>query len=423
LSAARLVWAVLLVSSVGTLALATWVDPSFASVLGWRQADYHAAAGGLGLSPTILDAIHILLAIVTRLSFIGMGALLFWRKGQEPFALFASTFLITFSVTAVFVGETAMSDPLVAGPLNALLALGQACMVIFLYTFPDGRWVPRGTGWPTLAAVVILFGARFEAVRSWSLFQLLGVPAVIWMFGCVPAQVYRYRRIASPAQRQQIKWGVFGIALNILVSGLTWAIFGYYLPEAFPVLRQPSPEALRYQFVRTLVMSFAALSLPVSLGVAVLRYRLWEIDVIIRRTLVYSTLTGLLALAYFGSVLILQSLSRGLTGDAQSPLITVASTLAIAALSLPLRRRVQAFIDRRFYRRKVDAARTLAAFAATARDETDLERLAARLVQVVQETMRPEPVALWLKRSENRGNESELSVRNAFRNESRTSIE
>jgi len=133
------------------------------------------------------------------------------------------------------------------------------------------------------------------------------------------------------------------------------------------------------------------------MSIAIMRYRLWDIDLVIRRTLQYSLLSGLLALAYFGSVVVLQRIFTALTGQGQNQLVAVVSTLAIAVLSAPLRRRVQDVIDRRFYRKKYDAAKTLAAFAATCRDETDLDKLAESLTNVVQETMQPESVSLWLK--------------------------
>jgi Zn-dependent protease with chaperone function len=141
------------------------------------------------------------------------------------------------------------------------------------------------------------------------------------------------------------------------------------------------------------------LALPICLGIAITRYRLFDIDVIIRRTLIYAILSGLLAVGYLASVLILQNLFGLLTGNSRSELTTVISTLAIAAVFVPLRGAVQRVIDRRLYRRKYDAARTLAAFAAAARDEVELDRLSRQLVTTVQDAMQPEAVSLWLKPS------------------------
>jgi len=148
----------------------------------------------------------------------------------------------------------------------------------------------------------------------------------------------------------------------------------------------------------TFIFYVGILLIPLSIGFSILRYRLYDIDVLINRTLVYGALTGILALVYFGLVIGLQALFHWITGQvSQSPVAIVASTLVIAALFQPLRRRIQAIIDRRFYRRKYDAARTVAAFSATLRQEVDLDQLREQLVVVVQETMQPSQVSLWVR--------------------------
>ena len=198
--------------------------------------------------------------------------------------------------------------------------------------------------------------------------------------------------------RKILKW--IGIVLGSLI-GLSAAalVTAYLLIEAKlnKVYTLP-PETV------SVPASFPAdtQGFPLTLAIAIFRYRLWDIDLLIRRTLVYSVLTAMLALVYFGGVVVLQRIFTRLIGQSQSQLVTVLSTLAIAALFAPLRRRVQDVIDRRFYRKKYDAAKTLAAFAATCRDETDLDKLTARLVEVVQETMQPEHVSLWLKPTNDR---------------------
>jgi hypothetical protein len=138
------------------------------------------------------------------------------------------------------------------------------------------------------------------------------------------------------------------------------------------------------------------------MAIAILRFRLFDIDVIIRRTLQFAILTGLLALTYFGGVVIIQGILSPLTGSSNSPLVTVITTLGIAALFNPLRIRVQDFIDRRFYRKKYNAEQALAQFAATARDEVDMDKLTSALLSVVEDTMQPEKVSLWLKKTKKR---------------------
>jgi hypothetical protein len=186
--------------------------------------------------------------------------------------------------------------------------------------------------------------------------------------------------LREPAARAQLKWIALGI-MSFIVPGI-----GGWLLSYLGVISQ---------LIRLLSV-IGWFLFPICLAIAILRYRLFDIDVIIHKTLVYSVLTALLALIYFGGVVVLQQLTRSITGESSDVAIVV-STLAIAVLFFPLRQRVQSTIDQRFYRRKYDAAKTLAAFGVTARDEVELNKLTAELINVVQETMQPTSISLWLK--------------------------
>jgi Na+/proline symporter len=202
-------------------------------------------------------------------------------------------------------------------------------------------------------------------------------------------QIYRY--VSRHEQRQQTKWLVFAGSISLGCLILYFALQGLV-----PAFKQP--DSL-YQLAYATVTMFVFLSVPLALGIAILRYRLWDIDVLIRRTLVYSTLTVILTAAYVGLVIGLQALLRGLISQDNNVAI-VLSTLVIAVLFQPLRSRIQRVIDRRFYRRKYDAARTIAAFSARLRSEVDLDQLREELLAAVQETMQPAHVSLWVRPTE-----------------------
>jgi hypothetical protein len=234
---------------------------------------------------------------------------------------------------------------------------------------------------------------------TWRL-VLLGSPKVVWAIGsglvgaatvlvcCVLAGISVFVRLQSARgeERQQIKW--FAYAAAVLLS-----VFFLGLPLAAVI------GAIGGAWAELIPIVIGVLAIPAAVCVAMLRYTLYDIDVVINRTLVYGSLTLMLALVYFGGVTATQAIFTALTGqEEQLPqLAIVVSTLVIAALFSPLRRRIQAFIDRRFYRRKYDARKTLDAFSARLRNETDLEALSDDLVGVVRETMQPAHVSLWLR--------------------------
>ena len=195
--------------------------------------------------------------------------------------------------------------------------------------------------------------------------------------------IHNFRTLRDPAMRAQLRWIAFGMGV------------GYGVPLGAAAIALTLGQLDAQSWATTSL--WLTVLLPIALAIAITRYRLWDIDVIIRRTLIYSALSAVLALAYFGSVLVLESLARALTGQGQNALVVVLSTLAIAALFGPLRSRVQRTIDRRFFQQKYDAARILTGYATAARDEVDLDAISAQLVAVVDQTMQPERVSLWLR--------------------------
>jgi hypothetical protein len=195
--------------------------------------------------------------------------------------------------------------------------------------------------------------------------------------------------------RAQIKWVGLGLAL---VAGFQFLENTVGIRMAFL-----SNEVNLSPWWENLIYVFVYLALPITIAIAILRYRLFDIDVIIRKTLLYAALTATLGLVFFGGVALLQRVVGRLTGTEDSPFIIVISTLLIAALFSPLRRRIQDFIDRRFYRKKYNAEQALADFAASVRNETDIEALTGKLVEVVSQTMQPESASLWLKPTHTQG--------------------
>jgi hypothetical protein len=255
--------------------------------------------------------------------------------------------------------------------------------------------VPSGARWAGIALLLLFAVITFGYPTGAPPAPFLLASMILIVIG-MGSQVYRYRKAADRIQRQQMKWVLFAILL--ISSALVIAM----LPLLWPGLIDPDSPAAVFFLLFTLTISLSPILIPLAIGLAILRYRLWDIDVIIRRSLVWGAITVLLGLVYFGGVTLFQSIFTALSSNlnlaqAQSPLGIVLSTLAIAALFNPLRKRVQDFVDRRFYRRKYDAEQALASFAALARQEVDLEEISERLLAVVEETVQPESASLWLK--------------------------
>ena len=323
----------------------------------------------------------------------GFGVLQPWGKLLAIQAMAASPPRTALAGLAVEIAE-----------VGWLLAISMVSMTILLY--PTGRLPsPR---WRFLVWIIALAGL-LNAMLSWAFpivggmgitglehpFAIqgqIGQIAEVISFGSIfilfvavllatLSLVFRYRR-ASGLERAQLRWVAYAAALNV----------AFFLFNAFHLYQGLVSEA-----TMAVILNVLPLILPLSVAIAILRYRLYDIDLIIRKTLVYGILSAALALVFFGGVALLQQLVGRLTGTEDSPVVIVISTLLIAALFSPLRRGIQDFIDRRFYRQKYNAEQALADFAATARDETDLEALTDKLVEVVSQTMQPEHASLWLK--------------------------
>ena len=346
-----------------------------------------------GLSVRTYALLNVIVDKVFQLVWFVVGALIFWRRSDDRMALLVSMFLVSFGPVAVdptAANTLISSQPAWWLPVHGVEIVGTVCSVLFFLLFPSGRFVPHWMRWLAVAFIVndvpnVLFPqlySRLPPLETVSYLVFLGgVVSMVW------SQIYRFRRVSSPAQRQQSKWVVFGLTLGIAGT------FPSQLPVDLSLVGGDTPLTL---LLLKVGFTLSLMLIPLSIGVAVLRSHLFDIDLLINRTLVYGSLTTVLVALYFGGIVLLQRLFVALTSE-QSTLAVVASTLLIAALFNPLRRRIQSFIDRRFYRSKYDAAKTLEAFSTRLRDETDLEALNDDLVGVVRETMQPAHVSLWLR--------------------------
>jgi hypothetical protein len=355
--------------------------------------------------------------VIVGVSSTIVGGAVASRRPANPVGwLFLGSALI--SAVKVMAGEYAIygivTDPgslplpyALAWLSNMMVLVGpmMSFVLIPLY-FPDGR--PVSQRWAYVARIslaslllftVIYAFAPGEALDGFGIQNPLGIEAlrpfmktfdtvvlacfIALILAAAGSLVVRFLRSVGE-ERQQLKWFTYAAAILPV-----WFLVNSPIQDAFPDL---------FAILDSLFIA----AVPIAAGIAILRYRLYDIDIIINRTLVYGVLSVLLGLIYFGAIVLSQAALRTLAGG-ESSLAVVVSTLAIAALFNPLRQRVQDFIDRRFYRKKYDATKTLEAFSARLREETDLDRLGGELVSVVHETVRPEHASLWLKPPDDEG--------------------
>ena len=394
---AWLIGAVLWVSGVATdpdaILRATFFDQ-------WTAEEIRAAANRLGVSPLAFPLSQLVEETLLVSAFGFLSLLIFFRKPDWFGTYLAVAFmLIGTSAAGALIGRVGTIWPLFNTAYYDVLQTETITLLVLIslpYIFPDGRFVPRWTKWIWVVLTFFLVITPLlpdQPVEVQPETEILGFAifaVTITSLGLL-SQIYRYLRVSGPIEKQQTKGVIIAFALLVAL----FAVGVGLSPNALTASGPPTPTDLMASVAEGAVALAFVLGFITSVVIALLRYDLWEIDVVVRRTTAYVIVTGMLVLVYFGSVVLLQRLFTILTGQTSTAAI-VLSTLLIAALFFPIRRRVQDIIDRRFFRQKYDAEKVLNAFAATVRDETDLDALTAKLVRVIQETMQPEFVSVWL---------------------------
>ncbi|MBO0781078.1 MAG: hypothetical protein J2P37_19840 [Ktedonobacteraceae bacterium] len=345
---------------------------------------------GMGLDLAAYAAFIIALLLISVVMCLGVSALIIWRRPNDRMAFIVALMLITLGPLILAVNvQPAPSFFWISNACLSMLAQDLLWLVFFL--FPSGQFVP---GWTRFPLVVFLLGQiPFTFLPLAPLLpqnpssQLNWLVAVVEMAFAALVQCYRYWWISTPRERQQTKWVVFGFVVLVAITPFV-TVQSLFFPE---FAARSVPYLLAFNAFGPLLTMFIAL----SFGFAMLYSRLWDIDTLINRALVYGLLTVLLAGIYAGLVVGLQVLLRAVISQ-DNGIALVGSTLAIAALFQPLRQRIQVLIDRRFYRRRYDAEKTLQAFSASLRDEVDVNQLSEQLIAVVSEAMQPVSISLWL---------------------------
>jgi hypothetical protein len=403
----RLTWAALVLLTVALFGaglpefhrvMATPCHTESCNLLQLSQEDAQTASD-IGLSLGLYAAFFSAQVVVTVGLFIVTSALIVWRKPNNRMAEFVSIGFVTWGPTYT----ASVTEALVAAypwwslPVSLLQGLGIWLLLVFGFIFPNGRFVPRWSRYLAIAAVAITIAlamgspTRIVSFPETALEVVLSRVQICLMIAAALALVYRYRWASNPIERQQIKWIVFGFSAFVV------EIIAYLLlPDLLSPLQQPGLPRLAYLVIGSTINVLFLVMFVMSFAIAMLRYRLFELDVIINRALVYSALTLALSLFYWASVVALQHVFGTLAGSTSSIAIVI-STLAIAFLFQPLRRRFQAEVDQRFYRSRYDSTRVLSRFGAEVRDQVDLDALTKQLEMVVAQTMRPAHTSVWLR--------------------------
>ncbi len=390
----RLAWALML----GIMVITTIVRAPYNDQATFQQWEVANTASRLPGVNWVSFAQYIIgLRYAGAAVFVLLGIVVFVIRPRSGMAILVSITLISmpliFSGFGINPGDYRLSRQGVPNAVIPLLYLGEfiafGSSMLTLYLFPDGKFAPRWLRWTLIGwGLLAVLGSFWKLPDLFGyIFVVLALALLIVMFA---GQIYRYTHTSDAVQKQQTRLAVAGILLQPLLLVIT-----------SPVRAIDNPWY-------TLFMLHAAvaipLAVPITLALSILRYRLWDIEVVIRRTLVYSTVTVILGGAYIGMIVVLQAGFVAITGQ-ESALAVVISTLVSAALFTPLRRRVQQGIDRRFFRQKYDAQQTIDTFSEAIRDDVDVDVVGGHLLAAVEATLQPEHLSLWLLPSDRKEQE------------------
>ena len=358
----------------------------------WTPSIFNQILAQLGLSYAAWTHFSLVTSTINALVIWIVGFLIFFRKGTDGFGLYLGVVLVLFGSVSGSPGIAfAGSHPEFNWFFTPMGVSGWFGLFLLAFLFPNGRFVPHWTRWIAFFLLVVYGfsililtngGAQPPAVLLLAILATMGMG--------IGSQVYRFRKVSTPFERQQTKWVMAAIVVEAVILIIS------IIPAFLPDLLKPGSPGNRAALILSSLPNFFSSLLPLSIAFAILRYHLWDIDLIIRRTLQYGLLSLLLGLLYFGMVVLLGQLVLAITGQ-NSPLVVVLSTLAIAALFTPLRRRIQNFIDLSFFRRSYNTEHILAGFADLARSETDIHALTVKMVEITTETIQPESISLWIR--------------------------
>jgi len=342
----------------------------------WTPEIFGLILGQYGLSIASWLLYRLVLSILIALVFWIVGFLIFFRKRNEWFGLYIGAIFVLFGTVSgnpstVFSGL----HPELTWLLTPLVVLAWLGLFMLLFLFPNGRFIPGWTRWIALLQLIFYALIINDFGKDTPPPHLIAILLIMVGIGA-GSQVYRYRKISNFFERQQTKWVMFALLIVFVVLVLS------FQPFVFPELLNPGSSANLIALILVNLTYFLTL-IPLSVAFAILRYRLWDIELVIRRTLAYGVITAVLALIYLGGVTLFQQILTSLTGQ-KSPAAVVLSTLLVAALFNPLRRRVQMVIDTRFFRQKVNTARALEEFNVVASREVELDVLSNLLTATVQ---------------------------------------